>query len=200
MRFLADNPCMNIQDADSALMALIDRVAKRDELAFKALYEQSSSKLYGLAKRVVGNRDWAQDVLQEAYLHIWRAAVDYRAHLSPPMAWMGLIVRSRALDFLRRRSAERANLTQELDDTLAATLQSDTPNPMDTALASQQAWALHQCLTRLENQQREVVSLAYLRDLSHNELATQLRLPLGTVKTWIRRGLEQLRACMARYA
>ena len=76
----------------------------------------------------------------------------------------------------------------------------DSPNPMDVNDASQQAFALHQCLTRLEAKQREVVSLAYLRDQSHGELAEQLQLPLGTVKTWIRRGLEQLRQCMARYA
>ena len=200
MVFMAHNPFMRTPDPDNQLIALIDRVAARDELAFKALYDQTSSKLYGLAVRVVGTREWAEDVLQEAFLHIWRAAADYRGHLSPPMAWMGLIVRSRALDFLRRRAAERSQVTQELDERLESTLEGNAPNPMDTALASQQAWALHQCLTRLDNQQREVVSLAYLRDLSHSELAQQLRLPLGTVKTWIRRGLEQLRVCMARFA
>ena len=83
---------------------------------------------------------------------------------------------------------------------MADTLALDAPTPMDTAQASEQAWALHQCLVKLENRQREVVSLAYVRDLSHSELALQLKLPLGTVKTWIRRGLEQLRVCMARFA
>ncbi|WP_092755318.1 RNA polymerase sigma factor [Rhodoferax sp. OV413] len=185
---------------DAELMDLLDRVAARDASALKALYGLTSSKLYGLAVRVVGNREWAEDVLQEAYMTIWRAAADYRASLSPPMAWMGLIVRSRGLDFLRRRTADRSGVTQELDEVMAETLEGDTPNPMDTTQASQQAWALHQCLTRLENRQREVVSLAYLRDLSHGELAEQLKLPLGTVKTWIRRGLEQLRVCMARFA
>ena len=181
-------------------MALIDRVAAQDDAAFKELYDQCAAKLYGLAMRVVGKREWADDVLQEAFLNIWRSAVDYRGHLSPPLAWMGLIVRSRALDFLRRRNAERFNVSQELDEVLEATLEGDSPDPMSTAFASQQAQALHQCLARLENQQREVVSLAYLRDLSHSELARQLQLPLGTVKTWIRRGLEQLRACMAHFA
>lgn len=185
---------------DSELMALIDRVAAQDDAAFKELYDQCAAKLYGLAMRVVGKREWADDVLQEAFLNIWRSAVDYRGHLSPPLAWMGLIVRSRALDFLRRRNAERFNVSQELDEVLEATLEGDSPDPMSTAFASQQAQALHQCLARLENQQREVVSLAYLRDLSHSELARQLQLPLGTVKTWIRRGLEQLRACMAHFA
>ena len=185
---------------DNELMALLDRVAARDEAALKALYDLTSGKLYGLAVRVVAHRDWAEDVLQESYLTIWRVAADYRAALSPPMAWMGLIVRSRALDCLRRRTAERSSVTQELDDILAETLEGDAANPMDTTQASQQAWALHQCLSRLEYRQREVVSLAYLRDLSHSELAEQLRLPLGTIKSWIRRGLEQLRICMARFA
>ena len=191
---------MNTEAADAELIALLDGVARHDHAALKTLYDRCSSKLFGLAVRVVSNREWAEDVLQEAFLNIWRSAADYRASLSPPMAWMGLIVRSRGLDFLRRRTAERANVTQELDDTLADTLEGDTPNPMDTAQASEQAWALHQCLGQLNYQQREVVSLAYIRDLSHMELATQLKLPLGTVKTWIRRGLEQLRLCMARFA
>ncbi|MBV1731209.1 MAG: sigma-70 family RNA polymerase sigma factor [Hydrogenophaga sp.] len=185
---------------DDELMALIDRVARRDEPALKALYDQTSGKLYGLALRVVRNNEWAEDALQETFLQIWRTAPDYRASLSPPMAWLGLIVRSRSLDLLRRRKAEREHLTDEIDEAMADTLEGNSPNPMDTSLASQQAWALHQCLGRLENRQREVVSLAYLRDLSHGELAQQLKLPLGTVKTWIRRGLDHLRQCMARFA
>ena len=191
---------MRTPPTDAELMQLLDRIAAHDEAALKTLYEQTSSKLFGLALRVLGHRDWAEDVLQEAFITIWRVAGDYRASLSPPMAWMGLIVRSRALDLLRRRSADRAHLTHELDDDIAHNIEGDSPNPMDTTQASEQAFALHQCLGRLENKQREVVSLAYLRDLSHGELAEQLRLPLGTVKTWIRRGLEQLRTCMARFA
>lgn len=188
------------EQPDDTLMALIDRVAQRDEIALKALYDLTSGKLYGLALRVLGNNEWAEDALQDTFLQIWRSAPDYRASLSPPMAWLGLIVRSRSLDLLRRRKADREHLRDEIDDQVADTLEGDSPNPMDTSLASQQAWALHQCLGRLENKQREVVSLAYLRDLSHGELAQQLKLPLGTVKTWIRRGLDQLRVCMARFA
>jgi RNA polymerase sigma-70 factor (ECF subfamily) len=194
---------------DTLLPLLLDRIAARfadparqadAEAALRELYDLSSSKLYGLALRVVGNRGWAEDVLQEAYMTIWRAAGDYRAPLSPPMAWMGVIVRSRALDFLRRRASERADAALDLDEAVADTIAGDAPDPMDTSQASEQAWALHECLRKLEGRQREVLSLAYLRDLSHSELAEQLRLPLGTVKTWIRRGLEQLRGCMARFA
>ena len=184
---------------DSELMYLLDRIAAQDDSALKALYECTSSKLFGLALRIVRHRDLAEDVLQEAFLSIWRGAGSYRASLSPPMAWMGLIVRSRALDALRKRASDRSDVTNEFDEEMAQTLEGDSPNPMDTTQASEQAFALHQCLGKLDNKQREVVSLAYLRDQSHSELAEQLRLPLGTVKSWIRRGLEQLRQCMARY-
>ena len=192
-------------DFDRILIALVERVAASDvplaqrEEAFRQLYDLTSSKLYGVALRVVGNREWAEDVLQDAYLQVWRIADTYRASLSPPLAWLGVVVRSRALDFLRRRSAERLDAARsfELDENDTP---SDAQSPMDTAQASEQAWALHECLRKLEARQREVVALAYLRDLSHSELAQQLELPLGTVKTWIRRGLEQLRGCMARFA
>ena len=199
LRGLPHNAAM-AENTDETLMALIDRVAQRDEPALKALYDLTSGKLYGLSMRVVRNSEWAEDALQETFLHIWRSAPDYRASLSPPMAWLGLIVRSRSLDVLRRRKAEREHLTDDIDDVMAETLEGNSPNPMDTSLASQQAQALHQCLGQLDNKQREVVSLAYLRDLSHGELAEQLKLPLGTFKTWIRRGLDQLRTCMARFA
>lgn len=187
------------KNLDYQLIALLDRVALADQIALKELYDLTSSKLYGVAVRVVTNREWAEDVLQEAFLNIWRIAGDYKASLSPPMAWMGLVVRSRGLDFLRRRTSDRADAALELDDVISDTVAGNSPNPLDTTLASEQASALHVCLSKLDNKQREVVSLAYLRDLSHAELAVQLKLPLGTVKTWIRRGLEQLRGCMSRF-
>lgn len=186
--------------SDSDLIALIDRVALRDEAALRSLYELTSPRLFGLAMRVLRRREAAEDVLQEAFLTVWRTAPDYRASLSPPLAWLGLIVRSRSLDALRKHVSSRSDRTQELDESLGQALESDSPDPMDAADASEQALALHQCLGKLDHRQREVVSLAYLRDLSHGELASQLALPLGTVKTWIRRGLEQLRGCMSRYA
>lgn len=191
---------MHLPARDPDLIDLLDRVSRRDAPAFKQLYDQCAPKLFGLAIRVVDNRSWAEEVLQEAFMVIWRTAPDFRASLSPPMAWMGLIVRSRGLDFLRRRASQRAHLTQGIDDALADVLADDAPSPLDTAQASEEAWALHQCLQQMDHRQREVLSLAYVRDLSHSELAARLRLPLGTIKTWIRRGLEQLRTCMARFA
>lgn len=190
---------MSANTPDNDLMDLLDRVAARDEAALKQLYDRSASRLYGLALRIVGNKEWAEDVLQESFLGIWRNAGTYRDSLSPPLAWMGMVVRSRALDFLRRRRAERLHLNVPIDDMDELLPDKEGPSPLQSAQASEQAAALHQCLQRLEQAQRQVVSLAYLKDLSHSELASYLKLPLGTVKTWMRRSLEQLRKCMARH-
>lgn len=179
-------------------MNLLDRVANQDEVALKHLYERTAQRLYGLALRIVGNKEWAEDVLQEGYLGIWRTAGNYRNSLSPPLAWMGMVVRSRALDFLRRRRAERLHVNTSIEDAEALPGNDEMQNPMHLVGASEQAMALHQCMQHLDGPQREVVSLAYLRDLSHTEMASRLKLPLGTVKTWVRRSLEQLRKCMAR--
>ena len=110
-----------------------------------------------------------------------------------------MLVRSRALDFLRRRRAERLHLNVPIEDMEALPQDPQAQGPMQLVEASEQAAVLHQCMQRLEDAQRQVVSLAYLKDLSHSELASYLKLPLGTVKTWMRRSLEQLRKCMARH-
>jgi RNA polymerase sigma factor (sigma-70 family) len=198
---------MSEQSPDREVIALLERIGqggapahRRDaEAALRSLYDLTAPRLYGVALRVVGNRDRAEDVLQETFLSVWRSAADYRASLSPPLAWLGLIARSRALDLLRRRASERADSALDIDE-LAESVGSEDASPLDASAASQQARALHDCLRRLEARQREVVSLAYFRDLSHSELAQQLSLPLGTVKSWVRRGLDQLRGCMGRFA
>ncbi|ACY34761.1 MULTISPECIES: RNA polymerase sigma factor [Comamonas] len=190
---------MSAKTSDNELMDLLDRVATRDERALKLLYDLTASRLYGLALRIVANKEWAEDVLQESFLGIWRSAETYRDSLSPPLAWMGMLVRSRALDFLRRRRAERLHLNVPIESVEELLQDQDAQAPMQLIEASEQAAALHQCLQQLAQPQRQVVSLAYLRDLSHSELASCLKLPLGTVKTWMRRSLEQLRKCMARH-
>jgi DNA-directed RNA polymerase specialized sigma24 family protein len=162
----------------------------------------AASKLYGVALRVVRNREWAEDVLQEAYLNIWRTVPATTAPTEPAD---GLDGRDRAQPraglAAPPHQAERADLMLELDDD-----HQPTPWPGDTARphghhpGQRAGLGAAPVPAQAGPKQREVVSLAYLRDLSHGELAEQLKLPLGTVKTWIRRGLEQLRGCMARFA
>ncbi len=182
-------------DADR-LAALLQAAAMGDRQALRQLYEQTATKLFGLALRITSRHDWAEDVVQESFVSIWHHAGDYRPHLAAPMTWMTAIVRNRALDCLRRQAAARAGQTVELDDSLGEWLADDAPGPADLALASQEARALNQCLQRLEQPQRQAISLAYLKDMSHSELSEQLQVPLGTIKSWIRRGLERLRTCL----
>ncbi len=178
------------------LAALLQRVGLGDRDALRTLYARCAPKLFGLALRILVRKDWAEDVLQESFVNIWRHAGDYRPHMAAPMTWMTAIVRNRALDCLRRQHAERVQESVPLDETYAEALADHAPGPADLALAGQQARALAECIKRLDPKQREIVTLAYLRDLSHSELAQALSLPLGTVKSWMRRGLERLRECL----
>lgn len=190
---------MNPPQDDQRLRLLLQRISDRDTAALEELYRLTASRLLGVAIRVTGNREHAEDVLQDVFVSLWNTAGDYRAALSPPMAWMGLIVRSRAIDFLRRRAAERHLASQSDDSGEFERIDLDAADPFDVTMASEQAWALRQCLQHIDPKPREVLVLAYFRDLSHRELAERLAMPVGTVKTWIRRSLEQLRICLARF-
>ncbi|MDG0025904.1 sigma-70 family RNA polymerase sigma factor [Trinickia sp. Y13] len=181
------------------LAALLARVAAEDAAALRTIYEMTSAKLFGVALRILVRREWAEDVLQESFVNIWRYAGDYREPLSAPLTWMAAIVRNRALDYLRRHKAATADgtgLTTEWSEALDEMIPGDERDPADSAMMSEQARQLSVCMGRLESGQRQAVALAYLRDKSHSEIAQELSVPLGTVKSWVRRGLEKLKICM----
>jgi RNA polymerase sigma-70 factor (ECF subfamily) len=179
-----------------ALSQLLERVAAQDDLALRALYDSASPKLFGLALRILVKREWAEEVLQEAFVNIWRHAGDYRDSLSAPMTWMAAIVRNRSLDYLRQQKAHGASAETEWSEALDDMLPIDEAGPADLLLMSQEARQLATCMARLDPNQRQAVALAYLRDQSHAEVAYILKVPLGTVKSWIRRGLEKLKICL----
>lgn len=174
------------------LQALLAASAINDRRAFAQLYEMSSRKLYGVVLRILDREEWAQDCLQEAYVKIWNRADSYRPHLAAPMTWMTSIVRNTALDLLRRR--RREVLQSEPEKLLKD--ESEEAIPLDALQHTEEGKRLNDCLEQLKSQQRQVIALAYLKGLTHDELSNQTGTPLGTIKTWIRRGLEQLRGCM----
>jgi RNA polymerase sigma-70 factor (ECF subfamily) len=181
-----------VADTD-AIAELMARCALRDQRAFADLYRQTSAKLYGVAIRILRRNDWAEEVLQESFVNIWNHIVEYSAARSAPMTWMTAIVRNRCLDWLRRPNLERGD---EDYDLLVEAMPDNAVGP-DIALGhSRDALALAECLKQLSGNQRQTIMLAYAHGLSHGELAEHLKQPLGTVKTWIRRGLERLRGCM----
>ena len=166
--------------------------ANRDRAAFARLYQATSAKLYGVAVRILRREDWAEEVLQECYVSIWTHALDYRPGLAAPMTWMTSIVRNRCLDWLRRPRLELA----DEDGALTEAAESDSPGPLAELERTKDAAALARCLAALEARQRQAIALAFYDGLSHAELASHLREPLGTVKTWVRRGLLKLKSCL----
>jgi RNA polymerase sigma-70 factor, ECF subfamily len=132
--------------------------------------------------------------LQESFVNIWNHASEYTSEKSAPMTWMTSIVRNRSLDWARRPRHED---TSEDYDLIIESVRDDAPGPLDLLARSADAAALVRCLQQLEAAQRQSITLAFQQGLSHAELAAHLREPLGTVKTWIRRGLERLKGCLA---
>lgn len=178
-------------DAD-ALSGLLSRSARNDQAAFAELYQRTSAKLFGVALRIVRRQDWAEDVLQESFVNIWHHARDYTASKSAPMTWMTSIVRNRSLDWLRRPREE----TPEAFEGMIEGTPDDGPGPLARLAQRSEATRLARCLQTLDASQRQSIALAFFHGLSHSEMAAHLRAPLGTVKTWVRRGLERLKSCL----
>ena len=186
---------MNLPEAPAAeqLSDLLARCALRDQRAFATLYQFSSAKLFAVAVRITRRRDWAEDVLQEAFVNIWNHAAGYNSAKSAPMTWMTAIVRNRALDWLRR---PREIEIDEEHEELMASIPDESPGPEELLRRSLEAGELAECMKTLTEEQQRSVTLAFFYGLSHAELAEQMRKPVGTVKTWIRRGLDRLKGCL----
>nr|WP_212760866.1 sigma-70 family RNA polymerase sigma factor [Telluria aromaticivorans] len=170
--------------------------ALKDAVAFRKLYEASSPRLYGLALRILRRRELAEEALQESFVAIWDHARDYQEGLAAPMTWMSTIVRNKSFDVLRRHRHEAELDGVEFDDAVMATLRDPVASPADLHQLSSEAKALAACMAALDEQHRHAVGLAFFHDLSHSEVARRLALPLGTVKTWIRRSLVRLHDCL----
>ena len=182
-----------VESQATRLSGLLARCALRDQQAFAALYRESAPKLFGVALRILRRNDWAEEVLQESYVNIWNHAGDYAAAKSAPFTWMTSIVRNRALDWLRRPQLESGGEEYEI----AVEAWSDgSDGPLELAVAASSAAALARCMRTLDQHQRQSIALAFYHGLTHSELAAHLRQPLGTVKTWVRRGMEKLRTCL----
>lgn len=177
------------------LAELLSACASGDETAFARLYRLTSANLYSVALRILMQEEQAQECLQDAYINIWRRAGSYDAERAAPTTWLVSIVRNRALDLLRQRRPEVGVEDQSaLENSIEAGLEGRASAGMgeDTDFSR----GLEHCLETLQSHQRECLQLAYYEGLTHPELASRLQAPLGSVKTWIRRGLLQLRECL----
>jgi RNA polymerase sigma-70 factor (ECF subfamily) len=175
----------------------IARCALGDERALAELYRLTRGRMYAVALRMLRRTDLAEEALQESFLKVWRNAGSFRPDLSAPTTWITSIVRNQCLDMLRRGKNEHAlrDYLDEDDDSLEQ-VADEGSGPLEIALQGQAARALSACMQKLREQQQKLIARAFYEGLSHSELAVATGMPLGTVKTSIRRGLTALRECL----
>jgi RNA polymerase sigma-70 factor, ECF subfamily len=177
--------------AEQQLATLLVATAHGDRAAFKELYEATAPRLLGAGVRLLRRRELAEDALQEVFVKVWHRANEYRAERGSALSWLHTIMRNEALDRLRARRP-----TFALDDEVASTLAFEGAGPLDEAASDDMAQRVRRCLEGLPETQRRSISLAFFEGFSHSELTAALATPLGTVKSWIRRGLMGLQRCL----
>lgn len=173
-----------------ALAALMARIVERDERALAQLYDETSSRVYGLALRICRRAAMAEEVVEDAFWQAWRQAPRFDPARGEVMTWLLAIARSRAIDALRRD--ERFRHEELSDDDAEATAEPE-PAALDLLDAMRGERRVHEALATLDARSRQLVALAFFRGLTHEEIAAQTAMPLGTVKSLIRRSLQQLR-------
>ncbi len=184
------------------LSRLLARAGLGDRAAFATVYERTSSHLFAVVLRINRDRAQAEDVLQEVYVNVWRAAQSFDAAQSQPLTWLTSIARNRAIDSLRRKQTEPqtqpAHLINDSDEErdVYDDVADSAPGPLALLSQASDARALTSCMQGLTAQQRQSVALAFYDGLSHAEVAEQMRQPLGTVKSWVRRALLSLKSCL----
>ncbi len=181
-----------VRPSDQEHRDLLSAVSRGDQQAFEALYASVSPRLYAVALRLLKRPVWAEEVLQDAFITVWNKSGSYNSQISSPLTWLTNIVRNRAIDWMRVAD----NRWVELDDTTLNELPSTEGNPLEQLERADSDSRLGDCLGTLSSEQRQSIVLAYYHGLSHGEISKQLEHPLGTVKSWVRRGLAQLKGCL----
>jgi RNA polymerase sigma-70 factor (ECF subfamily) len=180
---------MDRAELSGELAGLIRLVAAGHRGAFRRIYDLQAPKLHAVAMRITRQGPLAADAVHDGFLQLWRNANRFDAARGNPEAWLVSLVRYRALDIARRRG-------REVPDDDVPEPMDDSPDALAQLASSQDAAALHACLGQLEADRRRLLVLAFVEGLSHTEVAERLKLPLGTVKSWIRRSLQSLRLCL----
>ena len=185
-----------LPDASAArarLTEMLVRTGEEDRAAFRELYQLTSAKLLGITFRICGERQAAEDVLHDVYLTIWKRAGAYEPSRASPITWLATVARNRAIDWRRAQTIRRAT---PLDD--APQVADGAPLASESLVADQDAVQLHGCLDALERHQREAIRTAFFDGVTYAELAERQNVPLGTMKSWVRRGMLKLRECLER--
>jgi RNA polymerase sigma factor (sigma-70 family) len=185
---------MDADAARSQLTAALVRVAGGDRVALRLVYRDTAAKLLGFCHRILQDKSEAEDVLQEVFMTVWQKAAAFDPDRASPITWLTAIARNRAIDRLRsgtvRRRMDPIDAANEVRD--------PAPMALDVLARTQQQARLASCLGELEARHAAAIRAAFLDGATYDELAARMSVPLGTMKSWIRRGLLRLRACLDR--
>jgi RNA polymerase sigma-70 factor (ECF subfamily) len=173
------------------LVWMLAATAKGDADAFERLYLATRSKLYGVTLRILRRADLAEEIMQEAYVKIWRNAGEFNPRLASPITWMVAIARNSAFDLLRKKTEVSIE-----DEPQAIEVSGEVRDPLARREMTEQLQRLLSCMGGLEEEHRRVLLLAYYNGWSREQLASKFDKPVNTIKTWLRRGLLQIRECM----
>ena len=176
----------------SQLAAALARVATGDRAALRTVYQDTSAKLFGICLRILKDRVEAEDVLQDVYVTVWRKAGSFDPGRASPITWLVAIARNRSIDRLRAGALRRRMAPIEE----AHAVSDPAPAAVELIEVAEQHQRLAGCLEELEARQSAAIRAAFLDGITYEELATRMSVPLGTMKSWIRRGLLKLRACL----
>ena len=183
-----------LANSDEELVNLIARCVIKDQKAFELLYQKTSAYLNYVAFRIVKNEELSNEVLQEAYIQIWRNAHQYRQNLAKPITWLTSIVRYRALD--RVELEKRHGRFSYGDDDIAVEEIEDIRGPLSHFESEEKVKHILDCLQGLNEKVKKSLELAYLHGYSREELAEKLDSNVNTIKSWLHRGSEKLRKCL----
>ena len=173
------------------LEAVLMRCGQGDKRALRTLYDQEAARMVGVAQRMLKRRALAEEAVHDTFISIWNTAARFDPSRGSARSWAYTILRNRTLNILRGEA--RSELTADFD---AFELESPADSPEEIFSKLSDANALRRCLDRLDASRRRLVLMAYAHGLSHGELAAKLDVPLGTVKSWLRRSLLSLRECL----
>jgi RNA polymerase sigma-70 factor (ECF subfamily) len=182
-------------DPSAAQRQLIARIRRSDTAALAELYDDTSSQIFGVVLRIVGDRAAAEEITSDVYRQVWTQAGKFDGARGSLWSWLMLIARSRAIDFLRSKLSRSREREQDLD-TAILNISDRMPNPEEQLLVSDRRQVVLAAMRDLGPEKRRALEMAYFLGLTHSEIAEQLGAPLGTVKTHIRSGLAQLRAAL----
>lgn len=172
------------------LAGMLEAVAQGDRSAFARLYDRTSSKLYGIGLRLLGSESEAEELLQDVYVTVWQKADRFDAAKASPITWLAVLARNKGIDRLRKRSTKSEPIEA------AVHVEDDSPLPFELVNRAQEAGRLWDCLDELDERPRAMIRAAFLDGATYPELAEREGVPLGTMKSWIRRAMQRLRGCL----